>query len=143
MKKLMSVGITVVAFLLLAGCASGPSYQEHASMIQTLAADSGRIYLYRKTAFGALMQPDVRIDDEVVGEAVPGGFFYVDLPPGTHVVSASTEAERKLSLTLDANEEKYVRLEIRMGLFVGHVKPVLVDSEVGREEIQKMKFTGQ
>ena len=45
-------------------------------------------------------------------------------------------------MTLDANEEKYVRLEIKMGAFVGHIKPVLVDTSVGKEEIQKMKYIG-
>ena len=84
----------------------------------------------------------VRINDLEVGKAKPKGFFYVDLSPGTYDISASTEAERNLNMTLDAGEEKYVRLEIKMGAFVGHVKPVLVDSAVGLEELQKMKYTG-
>ncbi|MBT8101158.1 MAG: DUF2846 domain-containing protein [Gammaproteobacteria bacterium] len=126
----------------LAGCASGPSYTEHAASMQAVSADKGRIFMYRPSSFGAAVQPEVRINDDVVGKAKPKGFFYADLPPGDYVVSASTEAERNLSLSLAAGEEKYVRLEIKMGAFVGHVKPVLVDAAEGWEELQKMKFIG-
>ena len=110
--------------------------------MQPVSAGNGRIYLYRKTAFGAAVQPAVRINGEEVGKAKPKGFFYVDLPPGAYDISASTEAERNLNLTLDAGEEKYVRLEIKMGAFVGHVKPVMVDKEIGIEELKKMKYIG-
>ena len=143
MKTTIRAGILVSVIALLAGCASGPSYFEHANVMQPVAAEDGRIYMYRTSALGAAVQPEVKVNEVVVGKAKPKGFFYVDLPPGTHVISASTEAERNLTLTLDAAEERYVRLEIKMGAFVGHVKPVLVDNAVGLEEIQKMKYTGE
>ncbi len=142
----MKTSVRLVCFAavaLMAGCASGPSFQEHASTMEPVSAELGRIYLYRTTALGAAVQPAVRVNGEVVGKASPKGFFYVDREPGTYEISASTEAERSLSLTLDAGEEKYVRLEMKMGLFVGHVKPVLVDTDEGREELAKMKYTGE
>ena len=134
--------LAMIAATMLVGCASGPGYQEHAAQMQPVGDGNGRIYMYRKSALGAAVQPAVRVNGEEVGKAKPKGFFYVDLAPGTYDISASTEAERNLNLTLDAGEEKYVRLEIKMGAFVGHVKPVLVDKAVGMEEIQKMKYTG-
>ena len=140
--KLMKIFLPLFATAVVAGCASGPSYQEQAAQMQPVDAANGRIYIYRKSAFGAAVQPKVRINGEEVGKAQPKGFFYVDLSPGTYDISASTEAERNLNVTLDAGEEKYVRLEIKMGAFVGHVKPVLVEKSVGLEEIQKMKYTG-
>ena len=73
---------------------------------------------------------------------MPKGFFYLDLAPGDYTISASTEAERSLSLNLAAGEEKYVRLEIKMGVFAGHVKPVLVDADEGAVELRKTKFVG-
>lgn len=142
LKKRFSLLLAGVAALALAGCASGPSYEEHSASMQPVGGGNGRIYMYRPSAFGAAVQPMVRVNDEEVGKAKPKGFFYVDLPPGNYDVSASTEAERNLNLTLAAAEEKYVRLEIKMGAFVGHVKPVLVDTEVGKEEIMKMKYIG-
>lgn len=130
------------ALAAMAGCASGPSFQEQSALMEPVSADNGRIYIYRKSSFGAAVQPMVRVNDEEVGKAKPKGFFYVDLPPGTYDISASTEAERNLNMTLAAGDEKYVRLEVKMGAFVGHIKPVLVDAEVGKEELQKMKYIG-
>jgi len=138
----LKITLMLLATAGLAGCASGPSYQEQASKILSVNPAEGRIYIYRKSALGAAVQPAIRINGEEVGKAKPKGFFYVDLTPGTYDISASTEAERNLNMTLSAGEEKYVRLEVKMGGFVGHIKPVLVDTEVGMEELQKMKYTG-
>ena len=128
--------------MFVAACASGPTYQEYESSIPTLEGDMGRIYIYRTSAFGAAVQPEIRLNEEVIGKAVPKGFFYVDQPAGEYTVSASTEAKRAVSFVLDDHEHKYIRLEIKMGLFVGHIKPVLVEDEVGREEIRETKFVG-
>ena len=136
------VPLTALFALLLAGCASGPGYADHAATMQPVGDGNGRIYMYRTSSFGAAVQPMVRVNDQEVGKAKPKGFFYVDLPPGTYNISASTEAERNLDVTLDADEEMYVRLEIKMGAFVGHIKPVLVETSVGQEELQKMKYIG-
>ena len=142
MKAPVRIAALLATLALIAGCASGPSYSEHSNVMQPVDPEKGRVYMYRTTSMGAAVQPMVRVNDVDVAKAKPKGFFYIDLPPGEHVVSASTEAERNLTLTLDAAEEKYVRLEIKIGAFVGHVKPVLVDSAVGLEEIQKTKFIG-
>lgn len=141
-RYLTTFSIALLA-LAISGCASGPTYEEQAAEMQPVSADEGRIYIYRKSALGAAIQPAVRINGDEVGKAKPKGYFYVDLAPGNYDVSASTEAERNLNLVLAAGEEKYVRLEIKMGLFVGHVKPVLVDAEVGKSELQSMKYVGE
>jgi hypothetical protein len=134
---LLAIGVTLVA-----ACASGPTYRESAAKTPPIEAGKGRIFIYRKTTFGTAIQPEVKINDRTVGKAKPRGYFYVDLPPGEYEISASTEAERSLGLTLDAGEERYVRLEMKMGAFVAHVKPLLVDTAEGQEQIQEMKYTG-
>ncbi len=133
----------IISALTLTGCASGPTFTEYAANIPEVPADSGRIYVYRTATFGAAVQPGIRVNGEVAGKAVPKGFFFIDRPVGSYEVSASTEAKRSLTLNLDSGEEKYVRLEVKMGLFAGHVKPVLVDNAVGKEEILKTKYTGK
>lgn len=137
------LALVLLSALFMTGCASGPSYSDYAGNIQPVSADNGRIYLYRTAVVGAAVQPGVKVNGEVVGKAKPKGFFYVDRPAGTYEISASTEAKRSLSITLDAGEEKYVRLEMKMGFFAGHVKPVLVDAEEGRKELEKTKYIGQ
>ncbi len=137
-----SLRVFAVAVLALGGCASGPGYLEVADSIPELSSDSGRIYFYRIATMGAAVQPEVKLNDEVVGRAKPKGFFYVDRPEGDYVVSASTEAKRSLSLTLRPGDEKYVRLEMKMGIMAGHVKPVLVEPSVGRSELERTKSLG-
>ena len=123
--------------LFLAGCASGPAFNPNS--VQPVQSDEGRLYFYRSSAAGTAVQPDVKIDGAVVGKAVPKGYFIVERPPGQYVVSASTEAKRSLTINLEAGEEKYIRLEVKMGLFAGHIKPVLVDQMTGRREILETK----
>jgi hypothetical protein len=70
--------------LIVAGCAtSGPKYLEMVPNMTKLSPDMGRIYIYRTTVLGAAIQPDVKVNGEVVGSAVPNGFFYVDRSSGT------------------------------------------------------------
>lgn len=135
----------VVALLsiFLGGCATGPTFQQYASNIKPTEAEQGRIYVYRTSALGTAIQPNVKLNGETVGKAVPKGFFYVDQPAGEYQISTSTEVKRSLSINLAAGEEKYVRLDVKMGVFAGHIKPVLVDQAEGKEQIQKTKYIGE
>src|SRR5439155_23646456 len=63
-------------------------------------------------------------------------------PLGNYEVETSTEVKRRLSLTLDNNQTRYVRLNMAMGFFVGHVYPELVDDPTGEKEICGCKYTG-
>jgi hypothetical protein len=103
--------VAVVALAALLGaCASGPKLAEIKSSIPAVKPGEGRIYVYRDgSMMGAGIQPNVLINGKVVGESKPGGFFFVDLQPGPVVVSTSTEVEKKLTLTLDAGQTRYVR----------------------------------
>ena len=90
----------------------------------------------------AAVQPDVKLNGEVVGTAVPNGFFYVDRPAGKYDILTTTEVDRKLSLTLDKGQTRYVRLGVSIGFFVGHVYPELVEPSVGAKEIQETQYSG-
>jgi hypothetical protein len=137
MTRLIRLLFILSAFVLISGCAStGPKYSELAPTISKIPPDTGRLYIYRTTVLGAAVQPEIKLNGEVIGKAVPRGFVYVDKAPGTYEIITSTEVDRKLSLTLDKGQVRYVRLDISMGFFVGHVYPELVDSDVGEKEIQ-------
>ena len=143
MKSRVGTVAVIVGSMLLAACAtSGPKFSEMASSIGAPKPDVGRIYFYRTTVLGAAVQPDVRLNGEVVGKAVPNGFFYSDRPAGNYQVATETEVERKLTFTLDAGQVRYVRLSIVMGFFVGHVYGELVDEAKGQAEIADMRYTG-
>ena len=145
-RPLVSLALFAAALLLLGGCATsttGPMYMQFKPSEPKLEPTNGRIYLYRTSMLGAAVQPPVKVNDEVVGSSQPRGFFFVDRKPGEYVISTTTEVERKLSLTLEAGQTRYVRLNISIGFFVGHVYPELVDNAAGEREIKACHYTGR
>ena len=133
----------ILSLIVLTGCATGPSFQEQSASIPTASPDSARIYVYRTAVLGAAIQPAVKVNDEIVGKAVPKGFFYIDRPAGNYTISASTEAKRNLTIALEPGDERYVRLEVKIGLLVAQVKPVLVENSIGQQQIAGTKYVGQ
>lgn len=142
MKNIIALLWLAGAVAFLPGCATGPRFDQAKVSFAPLAEDSGRIFFYRTTSFGAAVQPDVKLNGEKIGTAKPRGFFYADRPPGNYQVDTSTEVKRRLSLTLDKGETRYVRLNMAMGFFVGHIYPELVDEATGEKEIKKCNYTG-
>ncbi|WP_311767782.1 DUF2846 domain-containing protein [Burkholderia sp. Bp8963] len=129
--------------MLLAACATGPTYRDIAASIPTLDASHGRIYFLRSASvFGAAIQPEIRINRQVVGHSQPGGFFYVDEAPGTYTVTTSTEVEREITFDLAAGQTRYVRTAVGFGVLVGHVTPSLVWPDSAQAEIQTLSYTG-
>lgn len=145
MKRIISLLFFVgCAALMMTGCASGPQYSTLHGTEPALASGNARVYVYRAGHFvGSAVQPDVKLNDQVVGSATPGGYFFFDRPAGNYEISATTEVRRSLSLTLEPAQERYVRLNIGMGFFVGHVWPELIDNQVAGKEIQKCHYTGK
>lgn len=124
---------------LLGACASGMPYSEMAIEQSAANPEKGRIFFYRNTTFGAAVVPEVRLNGEVVGQAQPKGFFYVDRPPGEYVVATTTEVERLLSFVLEPGQTRYVKFKVGLGFFVGHVYGELVENQLGMNEIAKCK----
>lgn len=142
MKTTVKLFFVLIAISMLGGCASGPTYLEMAPSITSLPQDTGRIYFYRTTTFGAALKPEVKLNNEVVGKAIAQGFFYADKKPGKYEIMTSTEVDRKLSLLLEDGQTRYVRFGVSMGFFAGHVYPELVSIEEGKKEIKECKYTG-
>ena len=137
-----SVRLFAVIFCILSltGCASGPKYAEVASAIPELKSDQGRIYVYRNSVLGAAVTPDVKLNGEVIGSSMAKGFYFVDRSPGEYKIMTSTEVDRSLSFVLEPDQTKYVRLNISMGFFVGHVYPELVDDETAKKELAECSY---
>jgi len=130
----------VPLMLLLAGCATGPKYTEVISTLPSLTPSEGRIYFYRPSALGAAVQPEIKLNGQKVGTAKPHGFYFVDRAPGDYEVTAATETEKKLTFTLEPRQERYVRLKIQMGLFVGRIVPELVDKAEAEGDLAGLSF---
>jgi Protein of unknown function (DUF2846) len=136
-------GLATVAVLLV-GCATGPKFSDQATKIKPLPPDQTRIYVYRLPALlGAAIQPAVLLDGERVGSAVPGGVFFVDVAPGRHILSVTSDTELILPLNAIANETKYVRLMVEPSTWTTNIRPVAVDTEIGQHEIRDLSWIRQ
>jgi len=142
MKQTLNVLMLLFLAMVVTGCASGVRFADMQSTMPELKPDLGRIYIYRTAVIGAAIQPAVYLNDEKVGKAVPQGFFYLDKESGEYKVRASTEVKRTVSFTLDPGQTRYIRLDVSIGLLVGHVSPVLVEEEKAMKDLQKCKYTG-
>lgn len=142
MKRFFRFILTLTLLVLAAGCATGPKFAEVSDRISQRAPDTGRIYLYRTTTLGAALKPQIKLNGKPVGKSMAKGFLYVDVEPGNYEIMTSTEVDRKLSLTLERGQTRYIKFGVSMGFFVGHVYPELVEGEVGMKEIQECSYTG-
>lgn len=126
----------------LSGCASGPKFSEMKNSIPELNPDQGRIYVYRPSALGAAIRPNILFNGTVVGEMVSRGFFFVDSVPGSYLVSARTEAEASVQITLQANQTQYVKASMTLGVFVGRPQLEVVDGASALIELQDLAYSG-
>jgi hypothetical protein len=139
-RRLASIGLAA----LLVGCASGHSYQEIAQAIPSIRPNQGRIYFVRRGDYvGSALQPSIHLNDEIVGVSQPGGFFFVDRPPGDYTVATSTEVTESVSFHLSPGETKYINTSVGSGILVLHIVPILEYPEQGLSDVRQAKYIGQ
>jgi hypothetical protein len=102
----------------LHACAVGPTLQEAA--LPPADGDQARIFVYRaKDGDGWAMQPDISIDEVVLGQATRGGILYRDVPAGRHCTAIDRPWLAPLINyygtpfcdELKAGEERYFRVD--------------------------------
>lgn len=113
------------------------------SSLPTVSAGSGRVYFYRSdSVVGMAVQPEIRLDNRVVGRSQPGGFFFVDTTPGRHVATSQTEVEERLEFDVAAGQTVYVTSSIGFGLLVGRVHLNLRPEGMALSELVGLRYTG-
>ncbi len=143
MKRLTVRFLSLVALFLATACASGPDFSKIESTLPTLTDKTGRIYFFRDASpFGAALQPGIHLNGKLVGQSVPGGVFFEDVPPGNYEVTTETEVEKKLTFSIGARQERFVETTVGFGILVGRIYPSLVDPKDGRERIRTLSYTG-
>lgn len=140
MKKYVNVCLLLISISFLVSCASGVPFTQLNPNLIPENPENGRVFFYRPSALGAAVQPQIMVNGQSVGNAIPHGFFYLDLPPGDYEVVTSTEVKRKVSFVLESGQTRYIRFNISIGFFVGHVYGELVDQEDAMQQIEKCKY---
>lgn len=142
-KAVFFLSSAAVLMVAVAGCATGPRFNEVQATIPAVAAEQGRIFFYRASGMaGAAIQPEIRLNGDVVGRSQPGSFFFVDRDPGSMRVSTETEVENAIEFVMGAGETRYVETSVSMGLLVGRVTPRLIDPAQGALDVQSLVYVG-
>lgn len=133
----------IAAAIFLTGCAAkGPRYTEVEASFPTLRSGHGRLVVYRSGGLGQAVQPDIKLNGEVVGSSKPEGFFFVDRTAGRYTVSARTEVEATLDVELAEGGTTYVQTSITVGLLVGHPRLTLRNESTARQHLPGLAYIG-
>jgi len=136
-------GLLAVVWLLQGCAATGPKGTEMASTLNATAPGYGRIVFFRSAGFaGGAVQPDIKLDGQVVGQSKPGGFFYAEAGPGKRVIEAATETASRLEITVMPGQTYYVRSAISMGLMVGRIALTQEGQVTAQTELPGLSYTG-
>jgi hypothetical protein len=140
--KIGALPLLLIGFL-LASCASPRGLDEPPLQLPPLKPGYGRVYFTQPGVFaGSAIQPEIRMNNEVVGRSTPGGFSYVDRPPGKYVVTTATEVVNAVTFQLAAGETKYIKTAVTHGILVGRVTPTLELPEQGQSDISRLRYVG-
>lgn len=131
------------ALLLIAACASGVPVAESSVAKEAVPEGMSRIAVYRTSILGLAIQPKVNVDGVDTGRCTPNGVFYVEVKPGQHTVSATTEVTKTSYVSVAAGETAYIRCSIGFGLIAGQPKLDVVETSIGQADTQQLKVMGK
>lgn len=131
-----------IAAIVLGGCASGTPLTEAPAASVPQSSEVARIYVFRTDIMGFGVQPAVLVDGRPTGICQPNSVFFVDVPAGRHMVSASTETTATVDATLRRSSQLYIECSIGWGFAVGRPQLRLVDSDSARSRVGKLVFSG-
>jgi hypothetical protein len=137
-RNIFALGLfALVAMTAPAMAAGKDTYAVLHAAEPAIADGSGRIYFYRDSSImGALLQPEIKINGEDTGgDSRSGDYFYIDRPAGTYEITTTTEKKEAATITVTAGQATYVKTDVSMGFFAGHVSPSVIAPETAVKEI--------
>lgn len=142
MKKALHALALIASAAALASCATGRNFSEISNTIPKLKPGYGRVYFARPDYIALAIQPQIHLNNDVVGKSQAGGFFYVDRPAGDYTVSLTTETTNSVAFHLAGGETKYIKTAPGLGFFVAHIVPTIEYPEQGQSDVRNLKYTG-
>jgi biopolymer transport protein ExbD len=150
MKKRLPFLATVAFVLFFSGCntgpifpgwASGPSYNSVKDTFPSIAANAGRVFIYRDAIYSPGKTPAVLLNGGPAGLSKAQGFFYVDRPAGEYKVEIAGEKSSPASFTLSPGQTVFVRINVHTNLSWVLLYPEVVDASIAQRELIRCKYT--
>lgn len=123
--KNIFLATSVLAALLLSGCASVPLAPEQESLtaktFPTPEQNKSGLYIYRDSFVGKALKKNIYVDGKCIGESADRTFFYAQVAGGQpHKIATESEfSANDLTLFTEAGKNYFVRQYIKMGVFIG------------------------
>ena len=123
---------------ILAACTSTPqaSRERDAEAKQFVThPGAATLYVYRSNLNRHAQiydDPVLYVDDRLIGNALPGGFFRIDAVPGRHVLHGIGSDAGRLAIDVRPGQIYFVRLDVVAGQSNFRVEP----EQIGRSTVQ-------
>ena len=140
MKRLILVLLSFAAVTALTACVAAPGGSQSALSLPPPPSGQGRVYIYRLSDLAtAWNQPTVTMNGRVAGQAIPGRYFYYDVPPGNYTVQTASDPDRQAVFSIAPGIRQYVRLN-HVFAGIAQVYPELVSEFEGRTDLQGLSY---
>lgn len=130
--------LLIASMVLVAGCATGPTFTEATKSLAPPAAGNGRVYFYRESLAGGAWKPEIQANSIAIGPSLAGSYYFRDLPAGKYKIGTTMDHDEKVELTLNAGETRFVRTSFVFFKF--QVRPAVVAQEQAVEEMKGLSF---
>ena len=146
-KKIITL-LLVSYLLLLYGCSS----VQMASKDEDLAlknftlppSSKAGLYIYRNSLAGVFVMREIYVDSVFIGVTANQVYFFLELSPGTHIISTQSEfGENALTFEAEGGKNYFVEQYIKMGVFSGGSNVEMVSEEVGKEQVLKCELAAK
>jgi len=99
--------------------------------------DYALLHIYRRCAYGAMINFDLHIDENVICRVKNKWRETIKIDrEGLVSLWAKTEAKIELPILIEFGKEYFIRCSVTMGVAVGRPKLELVDEHTGKEEFE-------
>lgn len=130
--------VLAAAALALAGCASVPQAsreRDAEAKLYITHPQTATLYVYRDDFAGDIRTDNavLYVDGRIIGATLPGGYFRIDVRPGTRVLHGDGPDTGRLVLSARPSEISFVVLNVAGG--VSHFREVA--PETGKRDIAR------
>jgi len=147
LKKIITL-LLVSYILLLYGCASVQMASKDEDLklknFTLPPSDKSGLYIYRNSLAGVLVMREIYVDSVFIGVTANQVYFFLELSPGTHIISTQSEfGENALTFEAEGGKNYFVEQYIKMGIFSGGSNVEMVNEEVGKEQVLKCELAAK